>query len=130
MEAATAVRPDEGLRRLLAASDQENEILRARVRQLEDALIGTFEVPVEWSLTGSERQVFGVLVTRSLATREAIMAALYRDNAVDEAEIKIIDVFVCKIRKKLDPFGVKIATIWGQGYSLAPEWRAKFQPSR
>lgn len=36
----------------------------------------------------------------------------------DEAEMKIIDVLVCRLRKRLKPLGVTISTHWGQGYSL------------
>jgi DNA-binding response OmpR family regulator len=32
---------------------------------------------------------------------------------------KIIDVYVCKIRKKVKAIGVEIVTHWGAGYSLA-----------
>jgi two-component system cell cycle response regulator CtrA len=41
---------------------------------------------------------------------------------MDEPELKIIDVFVCKLRKKLeDASGGEgfIETVWGRGYMLA-----------
>lgn len=47
-----------------------------------------------------------------------IMAVLYRDDGKDEAEIKIIDVLVCKMRAELRPFGVEIETVRGAGYRL------------
>ena len=39
---------------------------------------------------------------------------------MDEPEIKIIDVFICKLRKKLAQAGADglIGTIWGRGYIL------------
>ncbi len=39
---------------------------------------------------------------------------------MDEPEIKIIDVFICKLRKKLADAGVRniIGTVWGRGYIL------------
>lgn len=40
-----------------------------------------------------------------------------RDHA-DPREIKLVDVYVCKLRKKLDGLGVVIETHWGRGYSL------------
>lgn len=68
-------------------------------------------------------------------TKEMLLNHLY--GGMDEPEIKIIDVFVCKIRKKLDAAGGhRIETVWGRGYvvreepkpaapspSLAPEMR-------
>jgi two-component system cell cycle response regulator CtrA len=39
---------------------------------------------------------------------------------MDEPELKIIDVFVCKIRKKLAAVGLGdfIGTVWGRGYTV------------
>ena len=40
---------------------------------------------------------------------------------MDEPEPKIIDVFMCKLRRKMEDFGaigVSIDTVWGQGYIL------------
>ena len=42
-------------------------------------------------------------------------------GGIDEPEPKIIDVFMCKLRRKLadaGASGVVIDTIWGQGYIL------------
>jgi two-component system cell cycle response regulator CtrA len=41
---------------------------------------------------------------------------------MDEPELKIIDVFICKLRKKIaEATGGKnyIETVWGRGYKLA-----------
>ncbi len=40
------------------------------------------------------------------------------DYGFDEREIKIVDVFVCKARKKLKPLGIEIETVWGRGYRI------------
>jgi two-component system cell cycle response regulator CtrA len=72
-------------------------------------------------VTGKEYGILELLSMRkgSTLTKEAIMGHLY--NGMDEPEVKIIDVFVCKLRKKLalvsagrDP----IETVWGRGYLL------------
>ena len=56
----------------------------------------------------------------AVVTKGAIMAHLYEAGA--EPEAKILDVFICKARRKIrlamggvDP----IATVWGRGYALA-----------
>jgi len=36
----------------------------------------------------------------------------------EEPEIKIVDVFVCKVRKKLKGLGIGIDTVWGRGYRI------------
>jgi len=105
---------------------QEIETLRERVRQLEDALVPeAVSVPIEWQLTAHEARLFAFLTTRDVATKPAIMQALYSDRADEDPEIKIVDVFVCKLRKKVKPFGVDIETVWGRGYSLRD--RSSFQ---
>ena len=53
------------------------------------------------------------------------MAALYEPGVDDEPEMKIVDVFICKLRKKIRPFGLEIATVWGLGYRMSPETKAK-----
>jgi two-component system cell cycle response regulator CtrA len=51
-------------------------------------------------------------------SKEAILDHLY--GGLDEPNPKIIDVFICKIRKKLQAMGVEdfIETNWGRGYMV------------
>jgi two-component system cell cycle response regulator CtrA len=52
-------------------------------------------------------------------TKEMFLTHLY--GGMDEPELKIIDVFICKLRKKLTDAGAGglVQTIWGRGYILA-----------
>ena len=43
------------------------------------------------------------------------------------ADEKIIDVWICKMRKKLAKQGISIETEWGQGYYLTDETKAKLR---
>lgn len=113
---------------LIERQQDEIETLRERVRQLEERLAPQFAVPVEWALTGKEALMFAALVARGEASKQALMDALYSDKPDgDEPEIKIVDVFICKLRKKLRPYGIEIQTIWGRGYALPDEVRARFR---
>ena len=72
-------------------------------------------------LTGKEYQMLELLSLRqgSTLTKETFLNHLY--GGMDEPEIKIIDVFVCKLRKKLaSASGGRnyIETVWGRGYAL------------
>lgn len=107
---------------------REIETLRERVRQLEEALMPPTLLPVEWRLTGSEARVFSCLAGRDMATKQVVMLALYSDRIDDDVEPKIVDVFICKMRKKLKPFGVEILTVWGTGYALKDRERWAIQP--
>ncbi len=57
-------------------------------------------------------------------TKHALMDAIYA-CAADEPDIKIIDVFIHKIRVRLrrpdQPLRGRIETIWGVGYRWVPE---------
>ncbi len=72
-------------------------------------------------LTNKEYAILELLALRrgSVLTKETFVSHLY--GSVDEPEIKIIDVFICKLRKKLaNASGGKnyIETVWGRGYML------------
>ena len=69
-------------------------------------------------LTGREYCIVELLSLRkaTAVTKEMLLAHLY--GGVDEPEMKIIDVFVCHLRKKLaQATGGKhcIETVWGRG---------------
>jgi DNA-binding response OmpR family regulator len=70
-------------------------------------------------LTGSETDVLTILARAfpRIVTKQAIMDGLYGDQN-EEPDIKIVDVFICKLRKKIAPLGVEIDTAWGNGYGL------------
>lgn len=73
-------------------------------------------------LTGKEFQMLELLSMRkgNCVSKEQFLLHLY--SGMDEPEVKIIDVFICKLRKKLDAAGAPerlIETIWGRGYVLA-----------
>ena len=72
-------------------------------------------------LTGKEYQMLELLSLRrgTTITKEMFLSQLY--GGMDEPEIKIIDVFMCKVRKKLaEASNGKdyIETVWGRGYLL------------
>lgn len=72
-------------------------------------------------LTGKEYGILELLALRkgTTLTKEMFLNHLY--NGMDEPEAKIIDVFVCKLRKKLTKAtgGYNlIETVWGRGYVL------------
>ncbi|MBE7158460.1 MAG: response regulator transcription factor [Rhodospirillales bacterium] len=78
-------------------------------------------------LTGKEYAILELLTLRkgAVLTKEAFLNHLY--NGMDEPEVKIIDVFICKLRKKLMQAGADnlINTVWGRGYVLRePSWQA------
>lgn len=72
-------------------------------------------------LTGKEYGIMELLSLRKGSTlnKDQFLNHLY--GGIDEPELKIIDVFICKLRKKLEKAsGGKnyIETVWGRGYKL------------
>ncbi len=72
-------------------------------------------------LTGKEYQILELLSLRkgTTLTKEMFLNHLY--GGMDEPELKIIDVFICKLRKKLsEATGGEnyIETVWGRGYVM------------
>ena len=73
------------------------------------------------NLTGKEYQILELLSLRkgTTLTKEMFLNHLY--GGMNEPELKIIDVFVCKLRKKLAAAlngESHIETVWGRGYVL------------
>jgi len=72
-------------------------------------------------LTGKEYGILELLSLRkgTTLTKEMFLNHLY--GGMDEPELKIIDVFICKLRKKLSNATEGenyIETVWGRGYAL------------
>ncbi len=72
--------------------------------------------------TGKQYDLLAYLVkhSNSLCSKERIFNAIYVHD--DDVELKIIDVFICKIRDKLNEaqsgLGDSVETVWGRGYQF------------
>jgi DNA-binding response OmpR family regulator len=109
-------------------------VLRARIDQLLEerrqakagaSLLEQSKVD-ELGLTTQEARLIEALYGTPMglvATKERLHAAL-SDEIEPETDIKLVDVIVCKVRRKLAGHGMEIVTHWGRGYSLAPQTRA------
>jgi two-component system cell cycle response regulator CtrA len=73
-------------------------------------------IPVR--LTASEYLMLELLVLRKGQVVSKTMFLNHLYAGMDEPETKIIDVFICKLRRKLNHVGATgiIGTVWGQGY--------------
>ena len=98
--------------------------------------LGTRTVEVDGQplhLTGKEYGILELLSLRkgTTLTKEMFLNHLY--GGMDEPELKIIDVFVCKLRKKLAAAtdGENyIETVWGRGYVLRDPHGDEVMPPR
>lgn len=115
----------------ISAIEEERDHLKHCLRELT-----TFkerdEFALDLGLTPSEEAVFVAIRSGDGKTlsKDQLMSALYWREPTKylETAAKIIDVFVCKIRQKMDGKKVpgRIVTIWGSGYRWeAGEHKAK-----
>lgn len=107
-------------------SSADRETLIERITQLENEAGMGFSTHPRYNLTGYENAILGVLLNAKAAviTKEYVFDALYGMDD-DMPGQKILDVWICKLRKKLAPYDIAIQTAWGRGWYIEPEDRAK-----
>jgi len=114
-------------------------VLRARIDQLleerrewRSSIDVGVTFPEEWRLTPAEERVLRALVTApvdKVTTKDLLHDAIAGDGQVPETAIKIVDVIVCKLRKKLASHGEEpVRTVWGRGYKIDLGFRRRFLP--
>ena len=63
------------------------------------------------------------------ATEVAIVMTILTSATVPKGRFdlspRIVDVHICNIRRRLEPFGIAVATLWGYGYQLSGDSRAR-----
>jgi len=97
-----------------------SEIVTGKIRvNLDSRTVEVAGKPLH--LTGKEYGILELLSLRkgSTLTKEQFLNHLY--GGMDEPEVKIIDVFICKLRKKIQDAANGdnyIETVWGRGYVL------------
>lgn len=108
---------------------EENDELRETVRQLRARLDPDRSELPRWlpHLTRLEQRFLIALGTGRLMSKERLHDQIYGDDPDGGPELKIVDVFICKLRKKLTPYGVAIETIWGRGYRMTAQTKARVQ---
>ncbi|HRC26635.1 MAG TPA: response regulator transcription factor [Alphaproteobacteria bacterium] len=98
----------------------QSEIVTGKIRvNLDTRTVEVDSKPLH--LTGKEYGILELLSLRkgTTLTKEMFLNHLY--GGMDEPEVKIIDVFICKLRKKLETAAGGenyIETVWGRGYVL------------
>lgn len=109
----------------------QNHVRRSRGFQNTALVLGAVEINMnakkvfvggkQATLTKKEYQIIEILALRKgcVLSKEALLDHLY--GGLDEPNPKIIDVFICKIRRKLAMLGAEdfIETNWGRGYMIS-----------
>lgn len=109
----------------IAALEAENEELRAQVRDLKQELGRGFPMPRSIRLTPSEERLLAALYCQPIVSRAAAVNALYFDDPEGGPEgLKVIDVYLCRLRQRVQPFAIEILTNHGRGWFLPPASKA------
>lgn len=118
---------DELAARIIALVRRCNDYAESRIEigpvvlDLYTCIVTVFDVSMR--LTRSEYTMLEIMMLRAGRTlsQDALLNHMY--GGTDDPGIKIIDVFVCRLRTKLAAAGAPnlIKTIWGRGYTIDPQ---------
>lgn len=78
----------------------------------------TMAIQKAFNMTVQEARMLSALLDGRPHSKDSIFNTVWFDRMYDPPEKKIVDVVICKIRKKLFPYQIRIETIWGAGYLL------------
>lgn len=106
--------------------EEENRKLRDAMRIPEQT-----RYPAKWQLNGAESRVLASLIEApgGFRTSEALFLAARRKDSTHN-DRGLLGVVMCTLRKKLSAFGISINTVYGQGYHLTEESKAKIIGTR
>jgi len=99
---------------------EENRMLLAMLGDADS------DLPVP-GLTMTEGKILKALMAHEHMSRDAIYAI--SGSRADDGG-KIVDVYICRLRKKIAPLGLTIKNIWGTGYFIPREFKDAFKASR
>lgn len=108
----------------LKLHDQIDE-LKEMIRQLKSDLCDEDKVPHGLFLTRTEKAVLDTLISQKMASAESILNSCTGYGSKPQPEIKIIAVYISKLRSKLRNYDIKIETNYGLGYYLTQESKDK-----
>lgn len=107
----------------LLALEQENDLLRARIVDLQGREITV--VPRAFGLTPYETKVLLLLMESGFADDDAIMRSMWGERKYQRRQTDLVKVMICKLRRKLGPSEIAIETRHGRGYRLSADAKAR-----
>lgn len=111
-------------------SERETRRLRERIgeleeenRQLKAALKPSVCFPAAWKLWPREAKILAALyASPGLVTYESLRIAMVGIRG--DAPENMVQVYMCRMRPKVAPFGIEFRVVRGAGLVLAPQSRA------
>lgn len=103
---------------VIRALTAERDLLLEQVNQLRQALAPEgVRPPDSWGLTAFQSRLFAHMTARRVVTSETARIALYLPHERTPGP-EVFKRHVSNIRGKVEPFGVVIRNIYGEGYVL------------
>lgn len=119
---------------------KENDLFREKLNITSKVntlnLNTSTSLPHDWKLTKNEAIMFSVIYSKSripgsCATKDFLYSQMYANShEATQPDIKIIDVFKCKLVKKMVAAGFQsdvISTKWGLGYFIPSKYMPLFK---
>ena len=122
--------PTQSVARLSDLEIKDAQIIFESVWQELEATFGLEDNPQYRTagFTAQEGRALSCLLACDVVTRDQLLFAMYRDSPEKyERYEKIADVWICKLRKKLNPLGISIETVWGLGKRIPSEDKVKLR---
>jgi DNA-binding response OmpR family regulator len=114
--------------KMAANAPLRTETMQDRIDELTRLLGMGRSFPAELKLSPTEEQMLGMLLTRNIMSREGLFVSLYGGRPdCDHPDVKIIDVHICHMRRKLGAYDVTIETRRAHGYYLTTEMKVKLR---
>ena len=78
-----------------------------------------------FKVTRLQGSLLAILINRNEVNKETMHQIIESRRAPgkDETDIKMVDVVICNLRKRLKPFNLGVTTLWGSGYAMLPAQR-------
>ena len=95
------------------------EYLLGVVQELEQVVVRDDVLALDIHLTPAERKILSALMNSNGAlSKDALLSAACYDRHPNEdfPDVRLVAVYICKIRQKLPPEVGHIETVWGDGY--------------
>jgi DNA-binding winged helix-turn-helix (wHTH) protein len=123
------VPPSSGINdKLIAELRGQLEKANETILQLQQLLQQSRNLYEVVKLTRNQRTVVDtLLVTNGICTKENLYAAVYDSKQGHKPDPKILRETLRVIRKQLRPHGIEIKTVFGRGYTIPSESKAKLK---
>lgn len=111
----------------------EIQRLRDRIEQLEEMLginpSTMTKISLSLGVTKSQAKMLGILMKREVVSWDAMHFALYGDRPeADQPESEAnLRKHIIHLRRRLEPTGIKVDAVYGLGWKLANEHKAKLR---